>query len=205
MISVGIIDNDKCFLNNSTGYLQRFANLKINSVFTSLQEYEKNMCSSRKIDVLFVDQNTIGLKEIETIKNKQTNCYIIVLSSVLDRTEVISAIRLGISGYMVKTGNYCELYDAIMVAFSGGCTLGPNVAMIVVNSIRNCTVNPEWNILTKREKEFAKELLNGATYKHISIKFFVSLSTVSFHLQNIYLKLDVKSKAEFFANYSIQS
>jgi DNA-binding CsgD family transcriptional regulator len=50
--------------------------------------------------------------------------------------------------------------------------------------------------LTEREKEMLRLLLKGKSNKEISAITFVSTETVKSHLQNIYKKLDVKSRLE---------
>jgi DNA-binding NarL/FixJ family response regulator len=53
-----------------------------------------------------------------------------------------------------------------------------------------------FNFFSERENQIVDYLFKGATYKVIADKLFVTTSTVNFHIQNIYLKLDVNSKSE---------
>lgn len=53
--------------------------------------------------------------------------------------------------------------------------------------------------LTAREKEVTMLLLAGDSQKMIASKLDVSLSTVSFHIRNLYRKLNIQSKGELFA------
>jgi DNA-binding CsgD family transcriptional regulator len=48
--------------------------------------------------------------------------------------------------------------------------------------------------LSEREKEIAKLLVDGKTYKQISEDLFISLPTVKTHASNIYKKCGVKSR-----------
>jgi DNA-binding CsgD family transcriptional regulator len=50
--------------------------------------------------------------------------------------------------------------------------------------------------LTEREKEMLRLLLQGKSNKEISALTYVSTETVKSHLQNIYKKLDVRSRLE---------
>lgn len=50
--------------------------------------------------------------------------------------------------------------------------------------------------LSKRESEIAVEILNGLSYKGVSEKLNISLSTVQTHITKIYKKLNVNSKIE---------
>ena len=50
--------------------------------------------------------------------------------------------------------------------------------------------------LTKRELEVLKILALGGRNKDIAATMFVSLPTVKFHINNLYHKLDVRTRAE---------
>ena len=53
-----------------------------------------------------------------------------------------------------------------------------------------------YSAFSKRENQIIDYLCEGETYKTIADKLFVTPSAVNFHIQNIYLKLDVNSKSE---------
>jgi DNA-binding NarL/FixJ family response regulator len=50
--------------------------------------------------------------------------------------------------------------------------------------------------LTNRELEVLQILANGGRNKDIAAEMSVSLSTVKFHFENLYKKLDVRTRAE---------
>ena len=56
--------------------------------------------------------------------------------------------------------------------------------------------------LSKREKEVAVYLLSGETSKQIAERLFISKHTVNFHIKNLYKKLGVRNRAEFFTKFS---
>jgi DNA-binding NarL/FixJ family response regulator len=58
-------------------------------------------------------------------------------------------------------------------------------------------------IFTKRELEIMKYICEGFTDKEISISLFISLSTVKFHVTNIFKKANVKNRTQLMA-YCIQ-
>ncbi|MCL1812576.1 MAG: LuxR C-terminal-related transcriptional regulator [Treponema sp.] len=53
--------------------------------------------------------------------------------------------------------------------------------------------------LTKREQEIYTLLLSGTASKEIAFRLSISYPTVNFHINNIYRKLGVQSRAELFA------
>lgn len=203
MISIGLIDEDNHFLNSNINYLSRFKNLELKFGYSSLKDYRSNCDKVKELDILLVDQKFIKSGEIE-YPRRNSNCKIILLANKLISADIVSAIKRGISGYMIKTGNPHELYNAIITVFSGGCFLDPNSTKIIMDTIKKNDSHSDWQILSRREREFAKEVFKGASYQQIADELSVSISTVSFHLQNIYTKLNVRSRAEFFSKYYMQ-
>jgi DNA-binding CsgD family transcriptional regulator len=55
-------------------------------------------------------------------------------------------------------------------------------------------------LLTDREVEVVQLLLQGKSNKMIALKLGISISTVEFHLTNIYMKMNVGSKFELILN-----
>lgn len=53
-----------------------------------------------------------------------------------------------------------------------------------------------YGVLSQREQEILRLLCCGASNREISEKLFLSENTVKFHLKNLYLKLDVKNRAQ---------
>ncbi len=68
-----------------------------------------------------------------------------------------------------------------------------------VNHTRNVEV---LKILSNREHEIARHLLNGLSNSEISDQCFISESTVKKHISSIYDKLNTKSRAEFLARFN---
>ncbi len=57
-------------------------------------------------------------------------------------------------------------------------------------------------ILSNREHEIARFLLNGLSNSEISDQCFISESTVKKHISSIYAKLNTKSRAEFLSRFN---
>lgn len=55
--------------------------------------------------------------------------------------------------------------------------------------------------LTNRESEVCGLILNGYTNDEIAEKLIISINTVKRHIQNIFRKLDVKSRSQLFSKY----
>src|SRR5689334_422623 len=64
------------------------------------------------------------------------------------------------------------------------------------NNPRRKTVMEQFSKLSSREKEVLQLLLQGKSNKMIALSLGISISTVEFHLRNIYTKFQVSSRME---------
>ena len=59
--------------------------------------------------------------------------------------------------------------------------------------------NEEVNLLTKREQEIAESIVKGCSNSEIAENLSISLSTVKYHISNIYSKLEIRSRTKLIA------
>ena len=78
--------------------------------------------------------------------------------------------------------------------------MSPEVAHRVICLFRDFRPPPRATYhLTPQETEILRLLVEGHSYKTAAAHLEISTSTISFHLQNIYAKLQVHSKSEAVA------
>jgi DNA-binding CsgD family transcriptional regulator len=61
---------------------------------------------------------------------------------------------------------------------------------------RDRAAMPKGVVLTRRERDVARQVAEGATNKEVAAQLFVNEKTVEFHLGNVYRKLGVRSRSE---------
>ena len=78
----------------------------------------------------------------------------------------------------------------------------PEIARKVIGHFRQeTTKSSELESLTQRENEVLQLIMHGLTNKEIAGRLGISLAGVRFHLQHVYEKLHVHSRAEAVLNY----
>ena len=130
----------------------------------------------------------------------QAPLVILVLTVYDDNEKIFDALCAGASGYLLKHTEPSQLISSVKEAVSGGAPMSPEVARRVITLFQNFT--PPKNAayhLTPQEKELLKMLTEGHSYKTAAFQLNISIHTVSFHLRNIYEKLQVHSKSEAVA------
>ena len=156
-----------------------------------------------KPDVILTDIGLPGMSGIEgtSIMRKQFPDVPILALTVYDNdTHVFDALCAGATGYLLKNTAPARLLESIKEAADGGSPMSPEVARRVVNLFREFRPPEHASYrLTSQETELLKLLIEGHYKKTAAREMGISTNTVSFHLKNIYLKLQVHSKTEAVA------
>ena len=141
-----------------------------------------------------------GAEGIIKIREIFPDIPIIALTIYDNDTEIFSALCNGANGYLLKNTPPARLLEALREAVDGGSPMSPTIAARVVNLFR--TFRPPESVnyrLTPQETELLKLLIDGHHKKTAAREMAISFHTVSFHLKNIYEKLQVHSKTEAVA------
>jgi len=156
-----------------------------------------------KPDVILTDLGLPGMSGVEGIERLRgifTDVPIIALTIYDNNEQIFNALCNGANGYLLKTTPPARLLEALKEAVDGGSPMSPTIAARVVNLFR--TFRPPTHAdyhLTPQETELLKLLIEGHHKKTAAREMGISVHTVSFHLKNIYCKLQVHSKTEAVA------
>jgi DNA-binding NarL/FixJ family response regulator len=141
-----------------------------------------------------------GLEGIRILKERYPNLPVVALTVYDDDEDIFDALCAGACGYLLKNVPPARLLESLKEVVSGGAPMSPEIARRVVNLFREFRA-PERapHSLTQQEAELLRLMVEGHSYKTAAAGLGISVSTVSFHLQNIYNKLQVHSKSEAVA------
>lgn len=162
-----------------------------------------NRIGSQPCDLILTDIGLPGMNGIEgtRILRERMPAVPILALTVYDNDEkVFAALCAGASGYLLKNTPPAKLLESLTEAVNGGAPMSPEVARRVVKLFRDFhpPEHAEYR-LTSQETELLKLLVDGHHYKTAAQRLGVTVSTISFHLKNIYQKLQVHSKTEAVA------
>jgi two-component system, NarL family, response regulator LiaR len=134
-----------------------------------------------------------GLEATAAIRREVPDTEVIALTSVLEDSSVIGAIRAGAIGYLLKDTEADELIRAIKAAAAGQVQLSPKAASRLLNEVRTPD-SPE--TLTEREHEVLRLVAQGASNKEIAQMLHIGEKTVKTHVSSILGKLNVSSRTQ---------
>lgn len=152
-------------------------------------------------EVMLVDLGLPGLTGIELIaalKEKKEAPLMMAHTVFDDRENVLSAIKAGASGYVLKGTAPRELVEALHALKAGGSPMSPRIARAVLRELQ-VRPTPEPDPLSPRERQILKLVDEGLTYKQIAERLCVSPHTVHSHIKNIYDQMQVRSRNEALA------
>ena len=134
-----------------------------------------------------------GIAATSAIRNELPETEVIALTSVLESTAVIGAVKAGAIGYLLKDTRARELRRAIKAAAAGQVQLSPQASTYLVREVRA----PETaGTLTEREAEVLRLLAQGQSNKEIAQTLQIVEDTVKTHVKHILAKLGVQSRTQ---------
>jgi DNA-binding NarL/FixJ family response regulator len=201
MIDVGIIVANQVQSTLYETYLKSTKRFRISFSVDTLSSLTTAIIVYGEPEVLIIQ----SLREIGSIeefslilKSRQTLKSLLILEKPED-LDLAYVTRLGIHGYLQKSGNIQELTDAMEKLVAEGGYISPRIATHLINNLQKRPEDRYNELLTNREREIMKFICEGLTYKEIAERMFITPFTVNQHLKKVYLKLKVKSKGELIS------
>ena len=180
--------------------LSREKDMELVSEFGTAERALRSFNTSRvpvKPDVVLLDLNLPGidgLKALSILNEELPEAKVMMLTQSDREEDVLKAIMLGASGYLLKSSRASQLVEAIRTVASGGASLDTNVARYVLSTLKSKLPQDDFdNLLSAREHEILTLLAEGLVKKEIADKLSISVTTVVTHVSNIYVKLDVNN------------
>jgi DNA-binding NarL/FixJ family response regulator len=154
-------------------------------------------------DIMLVDIGLPGMNGIEGIrllKGSWPGILVLMLTVYEDDEIIFDALCAGACGYLLKKTPPARLIESLNEAMNGGAPMSPEVARRVIKLFRQISPPEKADYqLTPHELRLLKLLVEGHNYKTAATAQGVKVTTIAFHMRNIYEKLQVHSKSEAVA------
>jgi DNA-binding NarL/FixJ family response regulator len=144
-----------------------------------------------------------GIAATAALRRLDAPPQVIVLTTFQADEQVMSALRAGASGFLVKDTPPAEIINAVRLVASGDAIVSPSVTRTLLShfgdnqaSDRRLAASHRLATLTDREREVATSIGSGASNAEVAASLFMSEATVKAHVSRLFTKLNVASRVQ---------
>lgn len=155
-----------------------------------------------KPDIILMDfslPDGTGLEATRVILSELPQCKIVFLTVYETDENLISAIRLGAKGYMLKNVSSSSLIASLRALDQGEIAMSRKMMSKALEYSRFAMISPNKDILSRlspREIDILVELQNDTSNAEIAQNLFLSENTVKHHIHNILDKLGIENRRQ---------
>ena len=144
-----------------------------------------------------------GIAATAALRRLDTPPQVIVLTTYQADDQVLSALRAGASGFLLKHTQPAEIVNAVRLVAAGEAMLSPSVTRTLLSHLGNAqaaerrhAATERLAALTDREREVAVSVGSGASNAEVAASLFMSEATVKAHVSRLFTKLDVANRVQ---------
>jgi len=144
-----------------------------------------------------------GITATAALRRLDPPPQVIVLTTFQADEQVMSALRAGASGFLVKDTPPAQIINAVRVVASGDAIISPSVTRTLLShfadgqaSDRRRAAAQRLAALTEREREVAFAIGAGASNAEVATSLFMSEATVKAHVSRLFTKLDATNRVQ---------
>ncbi len=209
IIRTVLVDDQILFVENLKIVLEhRSEDIKVVGIARDGKEAIE-LVKEKQPDIVLMDvrmPEMDGVEATRILKDSFPDIKIMMLTTFKDDEYVITALKYGASGYLLKNIPPSELIAAIRLANEGTMLISPSVAEAFIKSGQNQNANRTttfidnkdilslYNTLSTREKEVLKLIVKALDNRQIAEKLFLSEQTIKNYIYVIYSKLDIHDR-----------
>ena len=142
-----------------------------------------------------------GITATAALQRLDAPPHVIVLTTFQADEQVLSALRVGASGFLLKDTPPAEILNAVRLVAAGDAMLSPSVTRTLLSHFgdteateRRRAAAQRLATLTDREREVALAVGSGASNAEVAASLFMSEATVKAHVSRLFTKLDVTNR-----------
>jgi two-component system nitrate/nitrite response regulator NarL len=155
-------------------------------------------------DLLLLDLNMprmSGLEALRELAPAPDSLRTILLAGTMERSDLLTAVQLGVRGLVLKDSTAELLFEAIVCVLAGQYWLGQTLVTDLLESVRPLIQSAATGIpgrapVTRREREVITRVVAGYANKDIARELAVSEETIKHHLTRIFDKVGAINRVE---------
>ena len=208
MIRLVIVDDHDLFREGLASIIRLERDLEVSGLAGSMKEAVE-VVRALKPDIVLMDfklPDGNGADATRIILQEHPDCKIVFLTMSENDEDLLSAIRSGAKGYLLKNMSPSKLVTTLRSVQRGESALSRSMTLRLMDELAH-TTKPKRREdsalakLTPREMDVLRELTSGGTNKEIASRLVLSENTIKYHVHSILDKLSLPNRkaASLFA------
>lgn len=141
-----------------------------------------------------------GLSVLERLMALDPAPAVVMLTTSSDRRDLVTSLRSGARGYLLKDMEPEQLVDALAAVVDGETVVAPEMTSVLAKVVKGGKVESgppdRFSSITPREFEVLRHLAEGRSNREIAGDLGITDGTVKLHVRSILKKLQVRSRVE---------
>lgn len=199
-IRVSVVDDHPLLREGVVHILKSAPDIEVVSQGATAKEAIE-IAASQDLDVLVLDISIPGggLQALQAILDGDPGFKVLMLTVSADESDVLTALRLGAKGYVLKGVSGPELIQALRSVYLDGQYISPSLGaklLLDVGRGKSISKGNVFEDLSSRQDEILLLVGQGLSNKEIGAKLHLSDRTVKHHMTNVFQKLGVRNRLE---------
>jgi DNA-binding NarL/FixJ family response regulator len=201
-IRIHIVDDHPVVRHGLKSLLSNFDDFIIVGESASVDE-SKTWIGDLEPDIVLLDlrlPGASGLDLLSWLRQDYPQIKALILTSFDDDEHIVSALRRGAHGFILKSSSDEMLCDAIRAVYRNGRVLSPQVSeQLVQQAVDGIDSEAETGDFSAEELTILRALVDGMSNDEIARILYISVATVKRRLHKIFTKLDVDNRSQAVA------
>lgn len=148
-------------------------------------------------DVVLID-SLDGWTAIRSILNQLPSTKVLALSAYERDSDILQAMQAGAKGYLLKNMPVSELAKAIRLVHCGYSQMAPGLIEKLLINLPISVDQPELEevILTPREREILRLIVQGCTNREIASELHLAEGTVKTYVTRLLGRLSLRNRSQ---------
>lgn len=201
-IRIAIFDDNDAIRNSLYQLLHHTTGLEVAAMFNNcLDAVQKIEETLPRVVLMDIDMPQLsGIEAVKEIKKAFPAVDIIMFTVFEDEEKIFEALKAGATGYLLKKTQPIKIIEAIQEVIAGGAPMTASIARKVMQFFnQQAAQQSNKDVLSTREQDVLKGLIEGFSYKMIAAHLNISVETVRTYIKRIYDKMHVNSMTEAVA------
>jgi DNA-binding NarL/FixJ family response regulator len=193
MIKICVADNHPVVIQGIKSYFETNTHIDVVASATNLESLV-NLLQDKTIDIVVLDLELLGISSIRDIKGLVkdfSDSKIILFTAVSEKMYAPTAVKAGVSSYVMKTATLKELESVISKVAQGQTVISEDVKKAIELLSKGKKADRLFKKLSTREVEVLRYLNDGKKNKEVAEILGLDEKTISTYKLRLLAKLNV--------------